>query len=69
MAIKSYKPTSPGRRQGTVVEYKSIVTKSKPEKSLTKPKLGCTKHPVDDVIGTTDAIVDQVRSAVGTRDK
>ena len=36
---------------------------------LTKPKFGCTKHPVDDVIGTTNAIVDQVRPAVGTRDK
>ena len=35
MAIKSYKPTSPGRRQGTVVEYKAVITKSKPEKSLT----------------------------------
>jgi large subunit ribosomal protein L2 len=35
MAIKSYKPTSPGRRQGTVVEYKSVITKNKPEKSLT----------------------------------
>ena len=35
MAIKSYKPTSPGRRQGTVVDYKSVITKSTPEKSLT----------------------------------
>jgi large subunit ribosomal protein L2 len=35
MAIKSYKPTSPGRRQGTVVEYKSVITKNTPEKSLT----------------------------------
>jgi large subunit ribosomal protein L2 len=35
MAIKSYKPTSPGRRQGTVVDYKSVITKSEPEKSLT----------------------------------
>ncbi len=35
MAIKSYKPTSPGRRQGTVVDYKSVITKNEPEKSLT----------------------------------
>ena len=35
MAIKSYKPTSPARRQGTVVDYKSIITKNEPEKSLT----------------------------------
>ena len=35
MAIKSYKPTSPGRRQGTVVDYKSVITKNTPEKSLT----------------------------------
>src|SRR3954468_8625443 len=35
MAIKSYNPTSPGRRQGTVVDYKSVITKSEPEKSLT----------------------------------
>jgi large subunit ribosomal protein L2 len=35
MAIKSYNPTSPGRRQGTVVDYKSVITKNTPEKSLT----------------------------------
>src|SRR6188768_1614010 len=35
MAIKSYKPTSPARRQGTVVDYKSVITKNEPEKSLT----------------------------------
>src|SRR3954466_5871404 len=38
MAIKSYKPTSPGRRQGTVVDYKSVITKDTPEKSLTVGK-------------------------------
>ena len=37
MAIKSYNPTSPGRRQGTVVDYRSVITKSKPEKSLLTP--------------------------------
>ncbi len=36
MAIKSYNPTSPGRRQGTVIDYKSILTTDKPEKSLTR---------------------------------
>jgi large subunit ribosomal protein L2 len=35
MAIKSYNPTSPGRRAGTVVDYKSVLTRSEPEKSLT----------------------------------
>src|SRR3954451_17303207 len=35
MAIKSYKPTSPGRRAGTVVDYKSVITRNTPEKSLT----------------------------------
>ena len=31
-------PTSPGRRQGSVIDYKSIITKNKPEKSLTEGK-------------------------------
>lgn len=35
MAIKKYKPTSAGRRQGSVIDYKSVLTKFKPEKSLT----------------------------------
>src|ERR1044072_8795872 len=34
MAIKVYNPTSPGRRPGTVLAYKSAITKQKPEKSL-----------------------------------
>ena len=34
MAIKAYKPTSSGRRGMTVVDY-SVLTKGKPEKSLT----------------------------------
>jgi large subunit ribosomal protein L2 len=34
MAIKKYKPTSPGRRAGSVLEYKTLLTKFKPEKSL-----------------------------------
>jgi large subunit ribosomal protein L2 len=34
MAIKKYKPTSAGRRAGSVIDYKSVITKTKPEKSL-----------------------------------
>ena len=35
MAIKYYNPTSAGRRAGSVIDYKAILTKFKPEKSLT----------------------------------
>ena len=35
MPIKLYNPTSPGRRAGSVIDYKATITKSKPEKSLT----------------------------------
>src|SRR3989440_8946344 len=35
MPIKFYNPTSPGRRQGSVIDYKAVITKNKPEKSLT----------------------------------
>ena len=35
MPVKKYKPTSPGRRQGSVIDYKAVLTKFKPEKSLT----------------------------------
>jgi large subunit ribosomal protein L2 len=38
MAIKFYNPTSPGRRQGSVIDYKAVLTKSTPEKSLTVGK-------------------------------
>jgi len=38
MAIKFYNPTSPGRRAGSVVDYKAVLTTGKPEKSLTKGK-------------------------------
>src|SRR5262245_56891101 len=38
MPIKFYNPTSPGRRQGTVLDYKAVITKDTPEKSLTKGK-------------------------------
>src|SRR6476661_11276705 len=38
MPIKFYNPTSPGRRQGSVVDYKAVLTTDKPEKSLTRGK-------------------------------
>jgi large subunit ribosomal protein L2 len=36
MAIKSYKPVTPSRREMTVVDY-SVLTKKEPEKSLLEP--------------------------------
>ncbi len=36
MGIKTYKPTSPGRRHGSVLDF-SELTKTKPEKSLLRP--------------------------------
>ncbi len=36
MAVKKYKPTSPGRRFASVSDFKDI-TKKKPERSLTEP--------------------------------
>src|SRR5690349_135878 len=38
MPIKFYNPTSAGRRAGTVVDYKAVLTKFEPEKSLTQGK-------------------------------
>jgi large subunit ribosomal protein L2 len=35
MPIKFYNPTSAGRRAGSVLDYKAVITKSKPEPSLT----------------------------------
>src|SRR5258708_39780875 len=37
MPLKQYKPTSPGRRFGTVADFAEI-TKTTPEKSLLRPK-------------------------------
>lgn len=34
MAIKHYKPTTPGRRGMSVIDYKADITKTTPEKSL-----------------------------------
>jgi large subunit ribosomal protein L2 len=36
MAIRKYKPTSPGRRRSSVSDFKEI-TRTEPEKSLTRP--------------------------------
>ena len=33
--MKKYKPTTPGRRGGSVVSYKKTLTKSRPHKRLT----------------------------------
>ena len=38
MAIKKYNPTSAGRRAGSVVDYRAVLTKFEPEKSLTVGK-------------------------------
>jgi large subunit ribosomal protein L2 len=39
MGIRSYKPTTPGRRQGSVLDFAEITDRSKkPEKSLLQPK-------------------------------
>jgi large subunit ribosomal protein L2 len=39
MGIRAYKPTTPGRRQGSVLDFKDITDrKKKPEKSLLLPK-------------------------------
>src|ERR1700712_2697670 len=38
MPIKFYNPTSPGRRQGSVIDYKAQLTKFTPERSLTVGK-------------------------------
>lgn len=42
MAIKKYNPTSPGRRQGSVIDFKAVLTKFEPEKSLTHGKRGAS---------------------------
>ena len=36
MGLKTYKPTSPGRRDGSVLDF-SELTATKPEKSLLRP--------------------------------
>ena len=36
MAIKKYKPTSPGRRFATYLQHEAVTKKNEPEKSLTE---------------------------------
>ena len=36
MAIKIYRPTSPGRRNASVIDYKTVLTTTTPQKSLCK---------------------------------
>lgn len=38
MPIKKYNPTSAGRRQGSVIDYRAVVTKTTPEPSLVEGK-------------------------------
>ncbi len=38
MAIKKYKPTTPGRRGMTTIDYRKVLTATKPERSLLAPK-------------------------------
>src|SRR5215471_7567677 len=39
MGIRSYNPTTPGRRQGSVLDFSEITDRKKlPEKSLLRPK-------------------------------
>ena len=40
MAIRRFKPTSPARRGGSVVDFKVEITKTDPERSLLRPKKG-----------------------------
>lgn len=46
MPVKKYNPTSPGRRQGSVLDYKAVITKTEPEKSLIvgKKRAGGRNH-------------------------
>ena len=57
MPIKKYNPTSPGRRAGSVLDYKAEITKSKPEKSLTVGK----SYGFEPVIHTP-RLLDEVRA-------
>ena len=52
MPIKLYNPTSAGRRAGTVLDYKAVITKNKPEKSLTEGQRRATGRNHHGVITT-----------------
>jgi large subunit ribosomal protein L2 len=40
MAIRRFKPTSPGRRLGSVIVFRDDITRTTPEKSLLEPLVG-----------------------------
>ena len=42
--MKSYNPTSPGRRQMTTIEYRKLLTASKPHKALTRGRKRDSAH-------------------------
>ncbi|MCE5186698.1 MAG: 50S ribosomal protein L2 [Planctomycetaceae bacterium] len=52
MAIRIYRPTSPGRRNASVIDYKAILTTDKPEKTLCKRigKSGGRNHKGDTTV-------------------
>lgn len=52
MAIRIYRPTSPGRRNASVIDYKAILTTDKPEKTLCKriKKSGGRNHKGDTTV-------------------
>ncbi len=52
MAIRVYRPTSPGRRNASVIDYKAILTTDKPEKTLCKriKKSGGRNHRGDTTV-------------------
>lgn len=37
MPVRKFRPTSPGRRHGSVLQFKEVITASRPEKSLLEP--------------------------------
>lgn len=52
MAIRIYRPTSPGRRNASVIDYKAILTTDTPEKTLCKRigKTGGRNHKGDTTV-------------------
>ena len=65
MPIKFYNPTSAGRRAGSVLDYKAVLTKFEPEKSLTDGKRrhnGSNKPPKE----VTEAIQEMLDKVPGS---
>jgi large subunit ribosomal protein L2 len=52
MPIKFYNPTSAGRRAGSVLDYKAVITRNAPEKSLTSGQRRATGRNNHGVITT-----------------